>query len=95
MGAAITQGLDAPAGDGGQGGKSQEKDDGHQDGQGRHLDVEGLDLSKTSAGPPPGDLDTRSITAAISRSGLTGSTTWTSSLRRSSSAMKDVMSGNI
>ena len=30
--------------DGGQGGEAQQKNDGHQDGQGRHLDVEGLDL---------------------------------------------------
>ena len=29
--------------------------------------------SNSSAGPPPGDFETRSVTAAISRSGLTGS----------------------
>ena len=29
--------------------------------------------SNSSAGPPPGVLQTRSVTAAISRSGLTGS----------------------
>ena len=29
--------------------------------------------SKSRPGPPPGDFDARSVTAAISRSGLTGS----------------------
>ena len=30
-------------------------------------------FSNSSAGPPPGVLETRSVTAQISRSGLTGS----------------------
>ena len=48
--------------------------------------------SNSKAGPPPGDLQARSVTAAISRSGLTGSATRASSLRRSRSAMKSLRS---
>src|SRR5205823_11380930 len=44
--------------------------------------------SQSSAGPPPGDLHARSVTAAISRSGLTVSLMRPSSLRRSRSARK-------
>src|SRR5439155_9294718 len=40
-------------------------------------------LSKRIAGPPPGDFETRSVTALISRSTLTGSRTRTSSRRAS------------
>src|SRR5262245_50333209 len=42
-------------------------------------------FSKSSAGPPPADLQARSVTAAISRSGLTGSATRLSRRRRSRS----------
>ena len=43
-------------------------------------------FSNTSAGPPFGDLHARSVTAAISRSGLTASEMRASSLRLSRSA---------
>src|SRR5262249_21089226 len=45
-------------------------------------------FSNSSAGPPPGDLHARSVTAAISRSGSTGSATRASSERRSRSERK-------
>src|SRR5262245_30117398 len=45
-------------------------------------------FSNSSAGPPPGSLHARSVTAAISRSGLTGSATRASSRRLSRSPMK-------
>src|SRR5262245_47570589 len=48
--------------------------------------------SKRSAGPPPGDLQARSVTAAISRSGLTGSPTRESRRFASRSARKSVRS---
>src|SRR5215831_20141911 len=48
--------------------------------------------SKSSAGPPPGDLHARSVTAAISRSGPTGSPTRESSRRASRSERKSVRS---
>src|SRR5262249_21159073 len=49
-------------------------------------------FSNSSAGPPPGDFDTRSVTAAISRSGLTGSATRASSRSLSSAPMKSLRS---
>src|SRR5215467_14121813 len=52
-------------------------------------------LSNNSAGPPPGDLQARSVTAAISRFGLTASVTRASSFRFSRSAMKSVRSAYI
>src|SRR5882672_3588942 len=52
-------------------------------------------LSKSSAGPPPGDLHARSVTAAISRSGLTGSAIRASSRLRSRSERKSVRSAYI
>src|SRR6185436_2234501 len=45
-------------------------------------------FSNRSAGPPPGALQARSVTAAISRSGLTASDRRASSLRLSRSARK-------
>src|SRR5207302_10489347 len=45
-------------------------------------------FSKSSAGPPSFDLQARSVTAAISRSGLTGSPMRARSLRASRSATK-------
>src|SRR5262249_15254337 len=51
-----------------------------------------LGCSNSSAGPPPGILQARSVTAAISRSGLTGSAIRVNSRRLSRSAMKSVMS---
>src|SRR4051794_31805117 len=45
-------------------------------------------FSNSSAGPPPGDFDTRSVMAAISRSGSTGSVTRASSRSLSSASMK-------
>ena len=47
-------------------------------------------FSNSSAGPPPGILQARSVTAAISRSGLTGSATRASSRRLSRSGEKVV-----
>src|SRR2546428_6225984 len=44
--------------------------------------------SNRSAGPPPGDFETRSVTALISRSTLTGSRTRTSSRRASRRSRK-------
>src|SRR5919197_928162 len=49
-------------------------------------------FSNNSAGPPPGDLHARSVTAAISRSGLTVSATRASSRRLSRSATKSFKS---
>src|SRR5262245_36774033 len=49
-------------------------------------------FSNSSAGPPPGSLHARSVTAAISRSGLTGSDTRASSRRLSRSDRKSVRS---
>src|SRR5262245_39520472 len=49
-------------------------------------------LSNNNAGPPPDDLHARSVTAAISRSGLTDSPIRASSLRFSRSARKSVRS---
>src|SRR6185295_19301292 len=49
-------------------------------------------LSKRSAGPPPGDLHARSVTAAISRSGLTGSAMRASRRLRSRSARNSLRS---
>ena len=51
--------------------------------------------SKSSPGPPPGDFDARSVTAAISRSGLTGSLIRASSRSLSRAAMKSFKSRNI
>ena len=51
--------------------------------------------SNSSAGPPPGDFDTRSVTAAISRSGLTGSPMSASSCWSASARMKSLRSLNI
>ena len=51
--------------------------------------------SNSNPGPPPGDFDTRSVTALISRSGLTGSVMRASSRSRSSAAMKSLRSLNI
>src|SRR5207247_992292 len=48
--------------------------------------------SKSSAGPPPGDLHARSVTAAISRSGLTGSLIRASRRRLSRSERKSFRS---
>ena len=48
--------------------------------------------SNSSPGPPPGSLQTRSVTAAISRSGLTLSRMRESRPRLSRSAMKSLMS---
>src|SRR6185503_6869174 len=50
-------------------------------------------FSNSSAGPPPGSLHTRSVTAAISRSGLTGSAMRERSFRLSRSVMKSLRSG--
>src|SRR2546426_1536489 len=44
--------------------------------------------SNSSAGPPPGDFETRSVTALISRSTLTGSRTRTNSRRASRRSRK-------
>jgi hypothetical protein len=52
-------------------------------------------FSNRRAGPPPGDLQARSVTAAISRSGLTLSPMRARSWRRSRSAMKSFRSENI
>src|SRR5882672_4864844 len=49
-------------------------------------------FSNSSACPPPGALHARSVTAAISRSGLTGSDTRASRRRLSRSARKSVRS---
>src|SRR4029077_12131916 len=49
-------------------------------------------FSNSSAGPPPGSLHARSVAAAISRSGLTGSGTRASSRRLSRSERKSVRS---
>src|SRR6187431_2285087 len=49
-------------------------------------------FSNSSAGPPPGDLDTVSVTAQISRSGLTGSPMRASSRSFSSASMNSVRS---
>src|SRR3954447_21992576 len=48
--------------------------------------------SNSKAGPPPGVLQTRSVTAAISRSGLTVSLIRARSLRFSRSARKSLRS---
>src|SRR5262245_11015414 len=48
--------------------------------------------SNRSAGPPPGDLQARSVTAAISRSGLTGSPMRESRCRFSRSRRRSVRS---
>ena len=48
--------------------------------------------SNSSAGPPPGALQARSVTAAISRAGLTGSPTRARSRRLSRSARKSLRS---
>ena len=50
--------------------------------------------SKRRPGPPPGDFDARSVTAAISRSGLTGSAIRESSRSLSRAAMKSLRSLN-
>src|SRR5687767_2420624 len=51
--------------------------------------------SKSRPGPPPEDLETRSVTAQISRSGLTGSAIRASSRSLSSAAMNSFRSLNI
>jgi hypothetical protein len=51
--------------------------------------------SKSNAGPPPGDFDTRSVTAAISRSGLTCSPMSASSRWSASARMKSFRSLNM
>src|SRR5262245_9088157 len=56
---------------------------------------EPVGFSNSSAGPPPGDFETRSVTAAISRSGLTGSAIRMSSRSRSSASIKAFRSLNI
>src|SRR3954469_9776081 len=54
-----------------------------------------LGRSNSSAGPPSGSLQARSVTAAISRSGLTGSEMRDRSLRLSRSARKSLRSAYI
>src|SRR5262245_51704807 len=52
-------------------------------------------LSNSNAGPPPALLHARSVTAAISRSGLTGSATRVSNRRLSRSVRKSLRSAYI
>jgi hypothetical protein len=52
-------------------------------------------FSNSSAGPPPGDFDTLSVTAAISRLGRTGSWMRASSRSMSSASMNAFMSLNM
>src|SRR5918993_4115296 len=52
-------------------------------------------FSNSSAGPPPADFETRSVTAQISRSGLTGSLIRASSRFLSSASMKEFRSLNM
>src|ERR1043166_6074182 len=57
--------------------------------------AEPVGFSNSSAGPPPGDFDTRSVTAQISRLGSTGSATRASSRSLSSGSMNEFRSLNM